>query len=70
MCKLTWLQNNLAHNILIPVVDEDGAFPTYHIRGVAIDSQPELRADHAGHSYGRPHAKVSGRSNNLYHRCQ
>jgi hypothetical protein len=66
MGKLTRLQNNFAHNILIPVVDKDGALPAYDICRLGIDSQPELGAHHTGHSYWRAHPEFSSWFDNSY----
>ena len=66
MGKLTCVQKDFADNILIPVVDKDGAFPAYHICGLGIDSQPELRTHHSGHGYWRAHPEFSGGFDNSY----
>src|SRR5580704_7301490 len=66
MGKLTRLQNNFAHDILIPVVDKDGALPAYDICRLGIDSQPELGAHHTGHSYRRAHPEFSSGFDDSY----
>ena len=66
MGKLTRLQKNVAHNILVPVVDKDGALPAHDICRLRIDSQTELGAHHTGYSYWRAHPEFSGGFDNSY----
>jgi hypothetical protein len=64
--KLAGVQKDFADNILIPVVDKDGALSANHICGLGIDSKPKLRAHDASYSYWRPHPKCPRRFDNPY----